>query len=68
MIGGNFTEITRDAWGTVPGRHIKPTYNENNKPIRIDYCVGETVIFSQILTYDANGNMIDLECIAPSSN
>lgn len=67
MLGNIYTEISRDAWGFVPGHKIKPTYNAAGKPTQIDYCEGDTVIFTQILKYDANNNMIELECIAPSS-
>ena len=63
MIGGNYTEITRDAWVTVPGRSVQMTYNANNKPTQIDFYSGTTLLFSQVLTYDANGNMTKIECV-----
>lgn len=65
MLGTIYTSESRDAWAMVPGRSIEITNNANNKPTQIDYYEGTTLVFSQLFTYDANGNMIKLECVAP---
>ena len=64
MIGGNYTETTRDNWATVPGRKLQLTNNANGKPTKITYLEGSTVVFAQYFTYDANGSVTEIECKA----
>ena len=64
MLGSNYTEVTRDNWATVPGRDVEFTNNASGKPTKITYLEGDTVVFAQYLTYDANGNVIKIECKA----
>lgn len=63
MLGTLYTNESRDSWATVPGRKTVLTYNANNKPTQIDFYDGTNIVFSQILTYDANNNLISVECI-----
>lgn len=67
MIGNNYSLITRDMWNTVPGNSTEMTYNANNKVTQIDFYHLTTLVFSQVFTYDANGNCIKIECVAPSN-
>lgn len=62
MIGSIYTEVTRDAWTTVPGRSSALEYNENNKVTKITYYDGNNVAFAKNFTYDANGNCILITC------
>lgn len=62
MIGGNYTEITRDMWTTVPGRAVEFTNNASGKPTKITFLEGEDIVFAQYFTYDANGNPTKIEC------
>lgn len=65
MIAGVNTETTRAEWTTVPGRSIQQTYNANGDPVTITYLSNGTAVFIQNLTYDANGNCTEIECVAP---
>lgn len=67
MIGNNYSLSTRDAWTMVIGHKCHMTVNANNKITQIDYYDNNVIVFSQVLTYDANGNMIEIECVAPSN-
>lgn len=64
MIGGNYTETTRDSWTTVPGRDALFTYNDIGKPSKITYLEGDAVVFAQYFTYDENGKVTKIECKA----
>ena len=64
MIGGNYTEVTRDNWATVPGRKLQLTNNASGKPTKITYLEGNDVVFAQYLTYDENGSVTEIECKA----
>ena len=64
MRAGVNTEITRDNWATVPGRKTQLTNNAAGKPTKITYLEGSTVIFAQYFTYDADGNVTEIECKA----
>lgn len=65
MIGNNYSLTTRDMWNMIPGNSTELTYNENNKVSQINFYEGETLIFSQLFTYDPNGNPVKIECVAP---
>ncbi len=67
MIGNNFTVSSRDAWVCVPGNEINLTNNANGKPTQIDYISNNILLFSQIFTYDENGNPINIKCIKPTN-
>ena len=67
MIGNNYTISTRDAWVCVPGNFTELTYNANNKVTQIDFYHLTTLVYSQVFTYDANGNCVKIECVAPSN-
>ena len=62
MIGSNFTEKTREAWITVPGRYFLEQNNENGDPVKITFYDGENIVFAQYFTYDSNGSVIKGEC------
>ena len=66
MLGNIFTELTRNAWTTVPGRSTEQTWTDDNCT-SITYKEGTTVIFIQNLTYDANNHCIKVECVAPQN-
>lgn len=66
MIGGNYTETTRDAWTCVPGRDVDITYNEYNKPTSETFIDNGNVVFIKVFTYDANKNVIKIQCKAPT--
>lgn len=62
MLGSIYSEITRDAWATVPGRTLEFVNNSDGNPTQITYLDGTTVVFVKYLTYDANGNVTKIEC------
>lgn len=65
MIGGNYTDITREAWTFVPGRSVLPTYDANGNVLTMTYYDNNTVVFVRNFTYDANGNCTKIECVNP---
>lgn len=63
MIGGIYTEITRDSWSFVPGRYTVFTNNASGDPVSISYYNPDnTLAFVRRFTYDANGNVTKIEC------
>lgn len=62
MIGGNYTETTREAWTSVPGRSVEITNDANGNPTAMAYKEGTTTVFVKRYTYDANGNCTKIEC------
>lgn len=62
MLAGNYTETTRDAWCTVPGRSIEFTNNANGDPVTLRYYENQNLVFVKNLTYDENGKIIKIEC------
>lgn len=63
MIGGNYTETTRDAWATVPGRSIDIVNDPNGNPQTITYKDSDgSAVFIQQFTY-TNGFVTKIECI-----
>lgn len=62
MIGSIYTEIARDNWNTTPGHSTALEFNANNKVTKITYKNGNTTVFAQNFTYDANGNCILITC------
>lgn len=66
MIAGNYTDVTRDTWTNVIGRSTRITWNANNKPTSITYYDSDgNALFVKQLTYDANGNCIEVKCLKP---
>lgn len=65
MIGGNFTEITRDSWTFVPGRKVVRTFDANGNVLSMTYYDNNTAIFVRNFTYDTYGNCIETECVNP---
>lgn len=68
MIGNNFTLSAREAWATVPGNDVNITNDANGKPLQYDFVSNNVIIFSQVLTYDANGALIKISCVEPSNS
>ena len=62
MIGGNYTETTRDNWVTVPGRSEELTRDNSGNITKITFLEGEDIVFAQYFMYDANGNVTKIEC------
>lgn len=62
MIGSQYTEIARDAWATVPGRSIRPVFNDDGNPVKLTYIQDGEVVFVKHFEYDANGNVTLILC------
>lgn len=63
MIGGNYTETTRDAWLTVPGRDFRQVLDSAGRPVRLVYSFNNTVVFVKHLEYEgASTNPTHIYC------
>lgn len=62
MIGGNYTETTRDSWTTVPGRSEELERDENGNITKITYYEGDSVVFAQYFTLNDSGQITKIEC------
>ncbi len=62
MIGSLYTEITRDAWTTVPGRSKEYTYDTKGNCTSIICKEGTVVVFTLYLTYNDDNKCIKIEC------
>lgn len=62
MIGGIYTEFTRDAWTTIPGRDVKMVNNADGNPVKITYLSDGKIAFVKYLTYDTNKAIIQISC------
>jgi hypothetical protein len=67
MIGNSYAISIRDSWGLVPGHRIHLTNNAAGNPVRIDFYENGTILFYQVLTYDNNDKVTDIECLTPET-
>lgn len=68
MIAGNYTETTRDAWLTVPGRSYNCEYDSAGRLLSITYYSGVNALFTQQFTYNTAGKITRAVCINPPTN